>query len=69
MSYHIVIRRGTGPLHIAEAEYNHYNTLCGKKLTPGTSRIHTFAAGRPATAVWREWARCPGCETEDRRRR
>lgn len=65
MSNHLVARVGTGALHIAERNNTHYETICGKRLTG--PKILTWTAGKSATAVWKEWRRCPTCAELDRK--
>jgi hypothetical protein len=60
----VVVRKGTGPLHIASPEQGRYETICDKTLT-GTG-VLTWKAGRTAVAVWNQWRHCPTCEHLDR---
>lgn len=63
MSRHQVIRRGTGPLHIAEAGAHGWDALCGTRFG---ADVTTWRAGKQSTAVWREWKHCARCERRDR---
>lgn len=65
MSNHIVARVGLGALHIAEPNSIDYEAICGKRLAG--PKVHTWSAGKSATAVWREWRRCATCEELDRK--
>lgn len=69
MSKHLVIRRGQGALHIAEPHPDGYHTLCGRTITDGSTKVHLFPAGKPATAIWGMWHRCDVCASEDKRKR
>jgi len=62
----LVARKGTGRLHIAvPVPGGVYATICGRTLTG--PKIHTWRAGRQASAVWVEWKRCTDCVSLNRK--
>lgn len=58
MSREVVVRAGTGPLHIRTPGKT--EAICGRKLP---DQLTTWPRGKASAAVWDAWRHCRDCES------
>lgn len=61
MSREVVVRAGTGPLHIRTP--GNPEAICGHKLP---AKVITWPRGEPSIAIWKVWRHCLRCEHLER---
>lgn len=61
MSREVVVRVGTGPLHIRTP--GDPEAICGHRLP---AKVTTWPRGKASAAVWAQWRVCPKCDDLNR---